>query len=211
MDIQEIQKIIQEIEELIKAHGFKIKEGSSSPEELLYLSRTVKRYNAHLVGEIGFHLGFSSFIFLQTIPEMHVISFDIGEYDYVKIAKKFIDEKFPNRHTLIYGDSKKTVPKFKKENPGLYFDFVLIDGGHDYKTAKTDIENMKMFSTKNTMLVMDDLTPWLQWGKGPTKAWTEALQEGIIIQKELFKDGKPVSRIAPPGERSWALGKYVFK
>jgi hypothetical protein len=60
------------------------------------------------------------------------------------------------------------------------------------------------------VVVIDDLTPWRKWGEGPTQAWTEAIREGIIVQDELFIDGKPVDAIEPPGKRCWALGRYLF-
>ncbi len=57
---------------------------------------------------------------------------------------------------------------------------------------------------------MDDLTPWLPWGKGPMQAWNEAVQQRTIVQEELYKDGQRVDAIEPPGERSWALGRYQY-
>lgn len=123
-------------------------EGSASPEELNYLMELTKRYNARLIGEIGFNAGFSSFAFLSADPKIKVVSFDIGEHNYVKLAKKYIDKKFPGRHTLIYGDSTETVPKFAQENKGFYFDLVFIDGGHDYEVAKSDILNVKQLCTE---------------------------------------------------------------
>ena len=182
-------------------------EGSSTPEQLLHLTSTATRTGAHLVGEIGFNAGFSSYAFLSA--DTHVVSFDLGKHAATKKAKKLIDKKFPNRHTLIYGDSRSTVPEFKKRNPDLYFDLVFIDGGHDYEIAKADLLNMRPLCTENTVVIMDDLLPWRRWGKGPTRAWTEAIREGIVRQDELFKDGKRVDVIEPPGKRSWALGRYV--
>ena len=77
-------------------------EGSTSTEELLYLSNLVERTGARLIGEIGFNAGFSSFAFLSSNPDTHVVSFDLGEHAYSRTAKKLIDKKFPGRHTLIY-------------------------------------------------------------------------------------------------------------
>jgi len=210
MVAEDLEKEIQEITNIIVSQGFTVREGSTSVGELQYLSYVAQRCNAKMIGEIGFHIGFSSLAFLRTNPEIKVISFDVGEYEYVKLAKKIIDQKFPGRHTLIYGDSRKTVPVFKKSNPEFYFDLIFIDGGHDYNIAKADIKNMRLLSIKETCVVMDDITPWLSWGTGPTRAWKEAVKEGIIAQKELYKDGKLVTEIEPPGERSWVMGRYIF-
>jgi len=86
---------------------------------------------------------------------------------------------------------------------------VFIDGGHDYEVAKADLANMKPLCTGKTAVIMDDLTPWRRWGRGPTRAWTEAIQDGVIRQEQSFQDGKPVDVIEPPGKRSWALGRYI--
>ena len=175
----------------------------------MYLGNLVPRTGARMIGEIGFNAGFSSFAFLSAAPDTQVVSFDLGEHAYGRTAKKLIDKKFPNRHTLILGDSTKTVPDYKTQNPDLKFDLVFIDGGHDYEVAKADIANMRQFCTEETAVVIDDLTPWLAWGEGPMRAWTEAINTGIVRQEEMYKDGKPVDVMEPPGKRSWALGYYI--
>jgi predicted O-methyltransferase YrrM len=184
-------------------------EGSTSPDELLYLANLVPRNDARMIGEIGFNAGISSYAFLSASPDTRVVSFDLGAHRYTRTAKKLIDKKFPNRHTIIFGDSTKTVPDYKAKNPDLRFDIAFIDGGHDYEVAKADITNMLQFCTDKTAIVMDDLTPWLRWGEGPMRAWTEAINAGLIRQEEMFKDGRPVDVMEPPGKRSWALGRYV--
>jgi predicted O-methyltransferase YrrM len=184
-------------------------EGSTSTEELVYLGNLVGRTGARLIGEVGFNAGFSSFAFLSADPNTKVVAFDLGEHAYSKTAKRLIDKKFPGRHTLILGDSTKTVPDYHSKNPDLKFDLVFIDGGHDYEVAKADIMNMRLFCTDRTAVVIDDLTPWLRWGEGPYRAWNEAVDAGIIRQDEMFKDGKRVEVMEPPGKRSWALGCYL--
>jgi predicted O-methyltransferase YrrM len=187
-----------------------IEEGASSPEELQYLYETTRRHGILRVVEIGFHLGFSSYAFLKANKKTNVISFDIKSHPFVPAAKSIIDRKFPGRHSIIYGDSTKTVPEFAKENPNIKFDLIFIDGGHDYKIAEADLRNTRSLAHAKTLVVMDDLTPWLPWGKGPARAWMEAIRNKQVQQIELYKDGGLVQTIEPPGGRAWALGRYIF-
>ena len=183
-------------------------EGSGDAAELAYLAKLAKKPGVKIIGEIGFNAGFSSYTFLRANPAAIVYSFDLVEFDYTLPAKQYIDTEFPGRHILIRGNSLETVLQFHEDHPGVTFDLAFVDGGHDYEVAKADLVNMRVLSTKDTILVTDDLTPWKPWGEGPTRAWQEALSEGLVIQEELVRDGKIVSTIEPPGERSWVVGKY---
>ena len=211
--IEQIKADIKEIERRIKERlpDFKMfaMEGSASEEELLYLYRLSKENNSQLVGEIGFNAGYSALAFLYANPNMNVVSFDIGTHPYVQIAKEYIDEKFPGRHTLIEGDSKETVPQYVEENPEVRFDTIFIDGGHHPAIVWADITNMQKLAHKDTDVIMDDLVPWLPWGYGPTFSWSLAQFFGIVKQEELYKDGKKVKIIVPPASRAWARGRYL--
>ncbi|SPM32416.1 hypothetical protein AB431_21135 [Mycobacterium rhizamassiliense] len=184
-------------------------EGSSSAEELMYLVQVARRTRARRIAEIGFNAGCSSYALLKYVPDATVVSFDLGEHASVAVNKKLIDKTFPGRHTLISGDSRETVPAFADGNPDLRFDLVFIDGGHDYGVAHADICNMRALSSDRTALVMDDLVPWRHYGVGPAKAWEEAIDAKLVQQDELFQDGKRVEEARPPGDRVWALGRYV--
>ena len=185
-------------------------EGSSSTEELQYLVRVASRIKARLIAEIGFNAGCSSYALLKYVPDATVVSFDLGEHASVSVNKKLIDNKFPGRHTLICGDSRETVPAFAHSNPDLRFDLVFIDGGHDYEVARADLANMRPLSSDRTALIMDDLVPWQSYGAGPTKAWEEAIGDNLVQQDELFQDGQRVQKAQPPGDRAWALGRYLI-
>jgi predicted O-methyltransferase YrrM len=208
--IADIKAMKRQIRTSLWLRGRPPLEGSTSPEELLYLAMTAKRTDAKIIGEIGFNAGFSTNAFLGSSRDSHVVSFDLVEHGYTRAAKRLVDQKFPGRHTLIAGDSTVNVPEYARKNPDLRFDLVFIDGGHEYEIAKADIMNMMPMCTASTAVIIDDLTPWLRWGEGPTRAWMEAIEGGFVRQEELFKDGLPVSAIEPPGKRVWALGHYVF-
>jgi predicted O-methyltransferase YrrM len=172
--------------------------------------QVARRTEARLIAEIGFNAGCSSYVLLKYVPDAAVVSFDLGEHASVAANKKLIDKKFPGRHTLICGDSRKTVPAFAHNNPGLRFDLAFIDGGHDYEVAHADITNMRALSSDRTALIMDDLVPWQSYGAGPTKAWEEAIGDNLVHQDELFQDGERVEKAQPPGDRAWALGRYLI-
>lgn len=206
--LQDIRRLQRRIVRALWLRGRPPLEGSTSAEELLYLASIAGRTGARLIGEIGFNAGFSTQTFLRYRPGTRVVSFDLVEHGYTKVAKKIVDAEFPDRHTLIAGDSTVTVPRFARENPDVRFDLVFIDGGHDYHVAKADIGNMRALCSQTTAVIIDDLTPWRTWGAGPTRAWTEAVAEGLIEQQEIFQDGRRVDVARPPGKRVWALGRY---
>jgi predicted O-methyltransferase YrrM len=176
--------------------------------ERIYLAKIASSPGVKVIAEIGFNAGYSSYAFLSASPDSLVYSFDLVAYDYSLLAKHHIDETFPDRHTLVKGNSLHTVPDFCWKNPGLKFDLIFIDGGHTYDVAKADLLNMRALAGKDTVLVVDDITPWKPCGIGPTRAWVEALREGVVIQDELIREGEKVAVIEPPGDRLWAVGKY---
>ena len=192
------------------AHAGRPVEGSSDATELDYLAGLARVSGVQTIGEIGFNGGFSSHTFLAANPDAAVCSFDLAEHDYVTPAKRHIDEEFPGRHTLVVGDSTRTVPAFHQLHPTLRFDLIFIDGGHSPEVAAADLVNMSAFATERTVVVVDDITPWVHWGRGPTDAWEHAVARGLVIQDELVKDGVVVTTVEPPGERSWVVGRYTF-
>ncbi len=82
--------------------GYRIKEGSSSPQELDFLYATAQEAHIHQVAEIGFHLGFSAYAFLKANPTLKVTSFDIASHPFIFAAKKIIERKFPGRHRRCF-------------------------------------------------------------------------------------------------------------
>jgi predicted O-methyltransferase YrrM len=164
------------------------------------------------VAEIGFNAGHSSYLFLNTRPDIEVTSFDLGEHEYTHLAKWLIDEHFPGRHTLVTGDSRQTIPAFTKAQPDRRFDLIFIDGGHLVDVARADIDNCRPLATAHTIVIMDDLNPNGFWGAGPVVAWDQAQHDGLIGDTVLIEDGVPVSSSPTDNEKignRWALGHYL--
>ena len=164
-------------------------------EQVEFLKNIVNDESINNVMEIGFNAGHSAELFLSSNKNINLVSFDIGVHRYVNLGKKFIDKTYPNRHTLIKGNSLSTVPEyFKKQNKK--FDLIFIDGGHDYNVSKGDILNCKNLAHDKTIVVIDDTinnNNWLKnWNIGPNRAWKEAKDSNMI--KEIgtidFKKGR---------------------
>jgi predicted O-methyltransferase YrrM len=176
--------------------------------ELAYLARICNTPGVRLIGEIGFNYGLSSFTFLDANPNSLVCSFDLAEFAYTPAAKNYLDSVFAGRHTLVLGNSARTVPAFARMNSALKFDLIFIDGGHTYENASSDLISMRSLATSDTLVIMDDITPWKPCGVGPTRAWLDAIRAGLVTHHGLIKEGRPVDKIEPPGNRSWAVGRY---
>lgn len=168
------------------------------------IKKIIKDYNIKNVLEIGFNNGSSSELFLSNGIEF-VLSFDIGEYDYVNKYKKKIDIKYPNKHELIIGNSVETIPKYI-ENSEKKFDLIFIDGGHEYIIAKSDLINCKKLAHESSIVILDDTVKDYQsvqtWNIGPNMVWREALFKNFITElgSEDYDNGRG---------QSW--GKYLFQ
>ena len=172
-------------------------------EQTQFLSEAASRCVNIL--EIGFNAGHSAETFLSSNEDVYVTSFDIGEHPYVKHGKMFIDKQYQNRHTLVLGDSLKTIPEYSAKFPNSKFDLIFIDGGHDYNNAYNDIVNCAKLATKDTLLIVDDIVNESKRHRphtiGPTKAWKDLMTKHVITE-----DG----HITLCDGRGFSWGKYVM-
>tara|TARA_B110000483_G_scaffold115862_1_gene140532 strand:+ start:511 stop:1128 length:618 start_codon:yes stop_codon:yes gene_type:complete len=172
-------------------------------EDLKYL--TCENLGITNVLEIGFNVGHSADVFLNNNKKIHMFSFDIGEHAHVALGKKYIDETYPHRHTLIIGDSQMTIPKFVKDFK-LKFDVIFIDGGHEYQVVHADLENCRELAHNGTVVIIDDVVydpnKKEAWTIDPTRAWDEKKASGCISEiysKEYCKG------------RGMAWGRYLVR
>jgi predicted O-methyltransferase YrrM len=195
------------ITEFLASRGFNSLEEGYSQQIELQVKHLIKltEQNVLNIMEIGFNGGHSADVFLKNNQDLILTSFDLGCYDCVLHGKEYIDATYPNRHTLILGDSTLTVPVFIDENPNTKFDVIFIDGGHEYEIAKQDIENCFHLAHKDTIVILDDtvfIKHWEEhWTVGPTQAWNENVEQNKILELKRENYG--------PG-RGMSWGKYIF-
>ncbi|MGX1884869.1 class I SAM-dependent methyltransferase [Streptomyces sp. NPDC055287] len=209
-----VRDIVQTMQSCLSSAGVRIREGSSSPAQLADLISAASVPEIHRIVEVGFHAGLSSYAFLEANPDASVTSFDLGFHECVVPAKELIDEKFPGRHELIIGDSKITLPEYSKSGPGGMFDLAFIDGGHRLEEARSDLENIAQMCKPGATVIVDDILPDEFWGEGPSQAWEEKVQAGVVLEharRSSEPSGDVLSAMWPrlgsyPLPRCWVVG-----
>jgi len=195
-----------DISTFLLLNGYETVEGNcgENEEQRKDLIALTSKANINIM-EIGFNAGHSSEVFLKNNLTCKVTSFDIGTHDYLIKGKEFIDNNYPNRHTLILGDSTLTIPEFIKNNKdNVKFDFIFIDGGHSYEVALADMTNCFELAHKDTVVALDDTVfnkQWeLSWNIGPTSVWRKFVSDKKVVQ--LY------SKDYSPG-RGMSYGNYI--
>ena len=195
------------VTEYLKEKGFIDFEGYSAQnnDEVELLKKLLNEKTIRNILEIGFNAGHSSEIFLESVNDIHVTSFDMGIHTYVKVAKKYIDNKYPNRHKIIYGDSRITLPEYIESNRDEKFDLIFIDGGHYDDVPHKDLFNCKFLSHAETIVIMDDTMNNPEhinrWNIMPNKAWRDAIDNKNIKEIATFDFSKT---------HGLSYGKYIF-
>ena len=114
---------------------------------------------------------------------------------------RYINLHYPNRHTLIKGDSKI---KLKSINQNNKYDIIFIDGSYKYEDLKEDIVNCKLFSKPNTLLIFNNVLKHKEyvkyWNKDPIIVWNESKNDKLVEEFE---------QIDIEVGRGTVLGKYL--
>lgn len=101
-------------------------------KNILWLAKQVKGTD---IMEVGFNAGFSAVLCLMSNPNLHLLGVDLGEHDYAKKCAEIIQNDFPSRVTVLFGDSRTTLPTLLSKT----FDMIHIDGGHSEEVARSDV------------------------------------------------------------------------
>lgn len=127
--------------------------------------------------EIGFNAGHSVLLMLIANDDSKITCFDICEHTYTEKCFEYLDSTFPNRLTLIKGDSRKTVPQYTNDTPPK-FDLIHIDGGHNPDVTRQDFENSYKMCSK--FIIMDDTN--MSYINGIVE---EALKKGNVLEMKM--------------------------
>ncbi len=191
----------------LHSKGYSHFEGYSQecPNQVEELKNIVKQYSIKNIMEIGFNAGHSAEVFLSTNSDITLTSFDIGTHDYLAVGKEYIDQQFPNRHTLVLGDSTISIPEFSSKNHDVTYDLIFIDGCHLEEYARKDLINSFKLAHKDTIVIMDDTVTnpayIHMYNPYPLKVWDEAINNNLVkeIQRKDFAPG-----------RGMCWGTYIF-
>ena len=108
--------------------------------------------------ETGFNAGLSALLMLEAAPDARLISFDLGDMAWSRIAAQVLKSSYPERFLGVeYGYSEKTIPRYAAAHPTFRCDAMLIDGGKSRKVRSADIENLHIMSRRGTRLFLDEV------------------------------------------------------
>lgn len=102
--------------------------------------------------EIGFNLGHGAAVLLSLFPNSEIVSVDIRDSSELKVNAGNLASRYPGRHSLIIGDSKKADSLLTGS-----FEAAFIDGAHDLPSIMADIECCRRLGV--TRFLMDDVHP----------------------------------------------------
>lgn len=131
--------------------------------------------------EIGLMWGESAHAFLSANPEATLISVDLKD-DAVRAG--WLGTEFPGRFTYRQGRSPETVEAIEGK-----FDWIYIDGDHEYGSVKADIAACLPKLKRRGLLVFDDY--------GVFEGVTNAVDELLAANKHLkpFLQHGPVKAV----------------
>mgnify|MGYP000855884333 CR=1 FL=1 len=184
------------VEQFLIRCGFDNFEGSSKAEHMIKHKELVREHKPKLIAEIGFNTGVSALHFLSLSDDIIVVSFDILYHHYAAYAKMYVDMKYPGRHTLIGGDSSKSVLSFFKTF-NTKFDLVFIDGGHTRESSMADLVNCYEISHENTIVIMDNVVVHRGLGNGVYDSLMRCKDDlGIINVLQIVEIGDYIDAFA---------------
>lgn len=102
--------------------------------------------------EVGLNAGFSALLFLLSNPTIKLTGYDLGEHGYVKRCVETLQQDFPDRLEVVFGDSRKTLPLL----PPNSYECIHVDGGHSEEVAKSDVKEANRLLKSNGFLLVDD-------------------------------------------------------
>lgn len=96
-------------------------------------------------------------MFLEALPSARVYSFDLADNPWSTRNAEHLRSLYGERFTFIPGDSATTLPLFKKSNPAVTCDVLLIDGSKEGDHRLNDIRMFKKLSYAGATIFLDEV------------------------------------------------------
>lgn len=114
--------------------------------------------------EIGVRRGRSISIVAKNSPLSDLYAFDMWIKNYTGVENPGPEivrnelKKVKHKGKIYFfdGNSRKTIPEFKKKNPNIFFDLICVDGDHSYYGATKDLDNVLGMIKIGGFLIFDD-------------------------------------------------------
>ncbi len=104
--------------------------------------------------EIGFNWGYSASLILESHTGCTLKSIDIAHHWYTKAAGETMKNIYSNRLSLVWEDSQVALQA--EREAGHKYDAIVVDGGHTYQTARSDICLSIELLQPGGLLIIDD-------------------------------------------------------
>jgi hypothetical protein len=98
---------------------------------------------------------------------------------------------------------------------GGRFDLILVDGGHDEISCRTDIANARGLAAPDAIVIVDDLMPHKAYGEGVVAGWEGVLDDGVLVDPVIWRAAVGAERPSRDGgeptegaERRWGVARY---
>ena len=145
-------KNVSYIYEKVSKFHYEDMEGFLAPEQLIALEKYIEGKKNIL--EIGFNLGHTAEAIIKN-SNASLVSLDIFIHSYSWISMIYFLKNYYKRIKFLKGDSRVILQKLVSENKK--FDLILIDGGHSFEVAKSDIQNSLNLMNSNDIMLIDNL------------------------------------------------------
>ena len=165
-----------------------------NPKEIIDLIFFLKKYEKNnkfkikSFLEIGFANGVNSTFLNKVFQFTNMVAIDNVSTAGTGLNTFYNNLRFKEL-TFICGNSKKLTNIKKASILGPY-DFIFIDGGHDYETVKSDFKNYSKFLSSKGILAFHDIKSNIV--KGVPKFWKELKEnkKSDFVFNEFFDKGQ---------------------
>jgi len=194
--------LFKDLEHQLQVAGQQVTEGHTATvadKQTAQYDAWARDPNIKTICETGFNAGHSALRFLAQ-SNATLFEFDLGVHPYGKVGAQFLMNKFPGRLHTLWGDSTVVMPLFRWQRSDVHCDLMVVDGGHQYDVAKSDLKNFAKMASKSHIVAIDDSPCTDELCVGPTRAWQELIQQGCIAQTQS---------VTMSASRGYSVGHFI--